>query len=288
MRTLNEGIVCTTSACWLAASWTLIAAVSALGQSSAPADKADALWDAARNGDAAAVTRLLDAGVDVNAKFRYGATALSYACDRGHLEVVKVLLARGADVNVKDTFYGSTPLLWAVSPAMARKPQHVEIVRLLLERGARNKDDALISAASAPDAEMTKAILETGSFSPSALSDALESAAESKDQNVIALLERAGAKPHVDFTMDETQLRRFAGRYLSADGDEMVLVVAGVRLTSGPPRPPLTFAARDETTFRIVGRPGVTLTFTLDDGSATSFAWNMGGTTTTYTRAMGR
>ena len=63
--------------------------------------RAEALWEAARKGDAAAVKTLLDAGVDVNTPFRYGATALSYACDRGHLEVVRVLLERGADANVE-------------------------------------------------------------------------------------------------------------------------------------------------------------------------------------------
>ena len=54
--------------------------------------------------------KLLDEGVDVNTRFRYDATALFYACDHGHLEVVKVLLERGADMSIKDTFYGFTPL----------------------------------------------------------------------------------------------------------------------------------------------------------------------------------
>src|SRR5213592_1321904 len=79
-----------------------------------PGEKADALSEAARKGDAAAVKTLLDAGVDVNTKYRYNRTALSYAADRGHVAVVKLLLERGADVNVKDTFYGATALTWAV------------------------------------------------------------------------------------------------------------------------------------------------------------------------------
>src|SRR4051794_7371955 len=83
-------------------------------------DKADALGEAARKGDAAAVKKLLDEGVDANTKFRYDRTALSFAADRGHVDVVKVLLDRGADANIKDTFYGATPLTWAVNPAMDR------------------------------------------------------------------------------------------------------------------------------------------------------------------------
>src|SRR5436190_5835815 len=106
----------------------LLGVVTVRAQPAATSEKSEAFADAARKGDAAAVKKLLDDGVDVNTKFRYGATALSYACDRGHVDVVKLLLDRGADVNVKDTFYGATPLSWAVRPAMGRKPQHPEIV----------------------------------------------------------------------------------------------------------------------------------------------------------------
>ena len=70
----------------------------------------DQMWEAARKGDAAAVTALLDKGADVNAKFRYGATALFKAAERGNIDVVRVLLARGADVKVRDSFYGATAM----------------------------------------------------------------------------------------------------------------------------------------------------------------------------------
>ena len=131
------------------------------------AEKADALSDAARKGDAAAVKKLLDEGVDVNTKFRYNRTALSFAADRGHADVVKVLLERGADVTVKDTFYGATALTWAVSPAMDRNPGHTDVVRLLLEHGG---------------------------FSADALSEALQAATRAKLSDVVTLLEKAGAK----------------------------------------------------------------------------------------------
>src|SRR6476659_7879160 len=89
-----------------------------------PLTKAEQLQDAARKGDAATVKKLLDEGVDVNTKFRYNATALFYACDHGHVDVVKVLLDKGADLTLKDTFYGFTPLMLAISPAQKRKPAH--------------------------------------------------------------------------------------------------------------------------------------------------------------------
>jgi hypothetical protein len=50
----------------------------------------DQFWEAVRRGDAATVTALLDKGVDVNARFRYGTTALFKAAERGHTEIVKL------------------------------------------------------------------------------------------------------------------------------------------------------------------------------------------------------
>src|SRR5437867_4441587 len=122
----------------------LVVSVAARAQTPPASDKTDALSDAVRKGDAAAVKKLLDEGVDVNTKFRYNRMALSFAADRGHVEVVKLLLERGVDINAKDTFYNATALTWAVNPAMERKPQHAEVVKLLLEHGAQGKDQALM------------------------------------------------------------------------------------------------------------------------------------------------
>src|SRR5512146_942626 len=80
----------------------LLAASAAAAQST-PAN--EALWAAARAGDAAAMTRALEAGATVNAKSRYDVTALTYAAGSGHLAAVQLLLDRGADPNILDTFY---------------------------------------------------------------------------------------------------------------------------------------------------------------------------------------
>src|SRR5678815_5245935 len=87
----------------------------------------DQLFEAVRKGDAVAVTAALDKGADVNAKFRYGTTALFKAAERGNADVTKVLLDRGADVNVKDTFYRATAMTWALDG------KHVGVVKLILE-----------------------------------------------------------------------------------------------------------------------------------------------------------
>src|SRR6185295_18606879 len=96
----------------------LLAAMLVLGRTALAAPPADprveALFEAARQGDVAAATRLLDAGLDVNAKGRYDTTALFFAADKGQLAMVELLLARGADANLRDTFYKASPLSWAV------------------------------------------------------------------------------------------------------------------------------------------------------------------------------
>jgi hypothetical protein len=242
------------------------------GQTPAAGDKADALSDAARRGDAAAVKTLLDSGVDVNTRFRYDRTALSYACDRGHLDVVKLLLERGADVNVEDAFYHATALNWAVNPAMGRKPEHAEIVGLLLKRGAKGRENALSAAVSARDAAMVKVILDAGGIDPDRLSDALELAQKAKGEALIPLLEKAGGKPRVEFKVDEATLASYAGTYRNDAGGEIVLSVEDGHLLgiAGPQR--LAFVARDAKTFGIVGTPGATITFTINAGKATSFA----------------
>jgi len=65
----------------------------------------EALWNAARAGHVAGVTRALERGAEINSGNRYKATALFFAADKGHVEIVKLLLDKGADINTTDTFY---------------------------------------------------------------------------------------------------------------------------------------------------------------------------------------
>src|ERR687896_2595045 len=89
--------------------------IAALMQQAPAAPPAEALFEAARSGDRARVAQLLDAGVDVNTRARYDATALMFAADKGHLDVVRLLVERGADLNVQDSFYKTRALDWALS-----------------------------------------------------------------------------------------------------------------------------------------------------------------------------
>ena len=57
------------------------------------------IHDAVLDEDIDEVQRQLDAGVDPNLKSSKGATPLFYAVYGGHLEIVELLITRGADVN---------------------------------------------------------------------------------------------------------------------------------------------------------------------------------------------
>lgn len=86
--------------------------------------------------DFGAAKLLLENGADVNAKTNYGSTALIMAASKGDTKTVETLLNHGADVNAH---YYSTSAL-----KMAEENGYQEIVKLLLEKGARTPTHAEI------------------------------------------------------------------------------------------------------------------------------------------------
>jgi len=95
-------------------------------------DQEEDLREAARRGDVEKAKSLLDAGVPVDAKNRYGATALFFAADRGHLELIQLLIDRGASTEVSDTFYGMTPLVRAID--RGHEPSAIFLLKQALAR----------------------------------------------------------------------------------------------------------------------------------------------------------
>jgi ankyrin repeat protein/mono/diheme cytochrome c family protein len=106
--------------------------------------------------DAAVVELLVARGADVRARSKVGETALMDAAARGDLAAATLLVERGADVNAVD-HRGYTPLIFAAH----YDRDAVELVRLLLSRGAdinarAEGETALSLAARRGETEVTK------------------------------------------------------------------------------------------------------------------------------------
>ena len=74
---------------------------------------------------------MLDAGVDANARYAHGSTALMWAAAYGHADTAKLLLARGAAHAPQDD-RGKTAL------AIAIEQGHAVAAEVLNAAGARN------------------------------------------------------------------------------------------------------------------------------------------------------
>jgi ankyrin repeat protein len=97
------------------------------------------LHAAAQLGNLAIVDLLLQRGLDVN-KLEDGdqTVALHWAAAAGHVDVVKRLIAAGSDVIGEGDDHGYAIIGWASCWDGSDTPRHREVVRLLLEAGARH------------------------------------------------------------------------------------------------------------------------------------------------------
>jgi len=240
----------------------------------------DQLYEAVRKGDVAAVTAALDKGADVNAKFRYGTTALFKAAERGNAEITKVLLDRGADVKVKDTFYQMTAMAWALDG------KHIGVIRLLLEKSADEVEDVLLTGTREGNAELVKVALDRGGAKPESLTVALAiSSADEKNANITEMLKKAGAQPPAQ--VDAAILQSYAGKYKGDTGPDITLtftVKDGKLLVGGFGRVQQPLLATDSMTFRPINFDGITLTFNTEAGKVVSMTFKQGPTTNVMKR----
>jgi hypothetical protein len=226
-----------------------------------PDPRLDTYLDAVRKGDAAAVKAVLDQGVEVDAKFRYDRTALSFAADRGSLDIVRMLLEHGADVNAKDTFYNVTPLTWALDKG------HVEIVRLLLDKGATGGEEALQTGVDKDNPALVALAIDKVKPTPDELAVALASALKDGKSAIADQLRKAGAEPlpPADYKVPAEVLAKYVGTYKAASGYEVKLDLQDGALTClGCGGKPQKLGAVDGVTFRPEGEAAPTLVVRFD------------------------
>ncbi len=90
----------------------------------------DKAWEnAIRQGDPVQVYDLIAAGADVNAKDKYGQTAIMLASRNGHTDVVQLLVDAHAELNVTAKYNLSALMLAVIN-------HHDYIVRILVDAGA--------------------------------------------------------------------------------------------------------------------------------------------------------
>ncbi|KAL9034379.1 MAG: hypothetical protein Q9180_005441 [Flavoplaca navasiana] len=149
VNALQVGTTCTQTALHIVASLGNLAAIQMLLRSGADVNRRDsalevALHHAASGLHGAAVKALLDAGTPIGIRSgKYGHTAL-YSALRGkdvigyrEIHIVEIFLDRGANIEDCLEIRGSTLI------STAAKLSNLDLVRLLVERGANLPDDLL-------------------------------------------------------------------------------------------------------------------------------------------------
>jgi len=172
-------------------------------------DANEDLLAASRAGDLAGVKTAIEHGAALEAKTPYGQTALYLSAMNGHEDIVRYLLNKGANTNIRDTFY-KAPMLGFV---VMRK--HWEVARLLASKST-NVDQDLGEVADTGRADLVQAVLSAGKPSQASLDKAYESALERKRTEVAGVLKEAGAhEPAPPVAVEAVVLESYAGSYKS-------------------------------------------------------------------------
>jgi outer membrane protein assembly factor BamB len=240
------------------------------------------LLEAARAGDLGRVTKALDQGADVNAANRYRATALIAAADKGHLDVVRLLIERGADLNTQDTFYRSRAI------DMAGQNGHTAVVILLLEKGSLGAGGVLRGAIGSGDLPLIRAALDGKDLTRDELTVAAAAARAGTNAEVTAAIEKKLASMPPDpnaVTVERSVLQSYAGTYRNDQtGYTLIVTLSGDQFGAAPPgRPPGPLVATSQTSFRMLGVP-VTVAFSGRGGTIERVELTQGTTTQTLVR----
>ena len=167
------------------------------------------------------VEELVVAGADIEAVDSVGLTALLYAATQGRLDVVKTLIALGAEVNAAPGSLVS-PLSGCV---LTRSYKHLDVTQALINAGAdvnapsrtedgRPTETFLMAAASSGNLEAVAMLLQaeadpnTVTLTGTALTAAIQAGAA----EVVGLLMSAGADPTICLPNDPDRLGATSGK----------------------------------------------------------------------------
>lgn len=259
--------------------------IAVLLQQPAPAPNVEAFFEAARNGDRARVVQLLEAGVDVNARARYDVTAVTFAAGRGRLEIVKLLVERGADINVPDTFYKMRAIDLAASNG------HLDVAQYLLEHGSLGARSALSTGIRQKHMGLVTAAVKSAELDGEAFVAGLVQAERAGDPAILEIVSAAAAaKPAArtpTVTIPAAVLQSYAGAYRNESSGVSVSIAAGDNsLTLTGQGPPLAFAPTSESAFTAVDVPNLTLSFAGRGGMVESMTVTQGGQPTVLQRVV--
>ncbi len=176
------------------------------------------LVEALDRGDSAEARRAIQAGADVNASFAGEGSPLILASWRGNLELVRLLIDRGADANLVESGRSSGRRVPRTALNAAAERGYADVVRLLVSRGAdpglAPSGDAtpLMTASEQGFADIARFLIDQGADVNRALSG---------DGTALILAAREGRADLVDLLIDEG-----ADVNLGVEGDGNPLIMA--------------------------------------------------------------
>jgi ankyrin repeat protein len=148
---------------------------------------------AARGGHSDVVEILLAANAQLNVVDAYGMTALRWAERGGHVDIVRRLLHAGADAGAGGVRFRLTEYIDTLSWAARRG--HIDVVQMLLEAGADVNSvvsgTALSSAVQSGNVDLVRILLEAGADMPDFL--AMRNAIAYGHTEIVRILLESGA-----------------------------------------------------------------------------------------------
>ena len=169
--------------------------------------------EAAQSGNTAAILDLLKKGLNVNARDdQDGRTILMHATWFGHIDVMRILIDKGADVNAKDK-NGTTALI------LAADKSNSEIVSFLIDKGADvnakgGNGTALMLAVNKSNAEFVGFLIDKGADvnAKDKNGTALILATDKGSAEIVSFLIDKGADVNTKDSLGYTALMKAAGR----------------------------------------------------------------------------